>query len=100
MFIAVVDFRTAPADRETALAVLKAEAPVVRAMSGNRTFRPHVDPTDPALLGVLHEWDREEDFAAYLASPGFIRSGQRLRELMSDLPSSRRYRAELAEEIR
>ena len=100
MFTAIVDIRTAPADRDAALAVLLAEAPAVRAMSGNRTFRPHVDRTDPALLGVLHEWDREEDFAAYLTSLGFVRSGQRLRELMSDLPSSRRYRAELAEEVR
>ena len=99
MFIAIVDFRTAPTDREAALAVLEGETPAVRAMSGNRTFRPHVDPTDPALLGVLHEWDREENFAAYIASPSFVRSGQRLRPMMTDAPSSRRYRAELAEEV-
>ncbi len=76
MLIAHVHFTVAPGDRVKAINALLAEAPTVRAMKGCRTFIPFTDPTDAAAIGILHEWENSEDFAAYVASPGFAEFGQ------------------------
>lgn len=57
-------------------------------------------PDDPERLTVLHEWDDEAAFAAYLASDMFARSGEVIRPLLTDAPVSRRFRAELVETVR
>jgi quinol monooxygenase YgiN len=95
MFIAHVHFAVAPDDRQAALDTLLAEAPSVRAMSGCRTFLPFLDGTDPCRLGVLHEWETQEDFAAYAASPGFAAANRVLRPMMTEAPVSRRFEADL-----
>lgn len=95
MFIAHVHFAVAPGDRQAALDALLAEAPSVRAMSGCRTFLPFLDGTDSCRLGVLHEWETQEDFAAYAASPGFAATGRVLRPMMTEAPVSRRFDANL-----
>ncbi|MBF9034628.1 antibiotic biosynthesis monooxygenase [Rhodobacterales bacterium HKCCE2091] len=99
MFIAIVDFHVAPDARDTALDHLLSEARTVRAMPGNRCFRPHLDPASGTHVGVLHEWDDAESFAAYLASPGLAASGAVLRPMMTAPPSSRRYDARLVETV-
>lgn len=93
MFIAHVSFQVSPADRAQALDTLLAEAPAVRAMPGCAAFVPFLHPTDPGQLGILHEWATEADFAAYLGSAGFARSGRTLRPLMVAAPVSRRFAA-------
>jgi quinol monooxygenase YgiN len=95
MFIAHVHFAVAPDDLQAALDTLLAEAPSVRAMSRCRTFPPFLDGADPCRLGVLHEWETQEDFAAYAASPGFAATGRVLRPMMTDAPVSRRFQADL-----
>ena len=64
MFITHVHFAVAADDRQAALETLLAEAPSVRAMRGCRTFLPMLDGADACRLGVLHEWETHEDFAA------------------------------------
>ncbi len=91
MLIALVDFTVDPAGREEALAHLLKEVPVVTAMPGCRTFRPYGDPLDETRIGIVHEWDSEEDFTAYLQSDGFSEIGAVLRPMMTSVPSSRRY---------
>lgn len=93
MLVALVDFTVDPAKREDVLAYLLEEAGTVLSLTGCRTFRPYCDPADNTHVGIVHEWHSEEDFAAYLASDGFARSGAVLRPMMTSAPSSRRYAA-------
>jgi quinol monooxygenase YgiN len=95
MFIAHVHFAVAQDDRQAALDTLRAEAPSVRAMRGCRIFLPFLDGTDPCRLGVLHEWETQEDFAAYASSPRFAAASRALRPMMTEPPVSRRFAAAL-----
>jgi quinol monooxygenase YgiN len=95
MLIAILDFDVAPADSGAALKHLLTEAPEVREMKGNIAFRPYVDPLIGTRITLVHEWESREDFAAYLASPAFLRSGDKLRPLMTAPPVSRRFEAQL-----
>jgi len=97
MLVALVDFYVDPADREVALKHLLEEASAVRAMTGCKTFRPYGDPADTSLVGIVHEWESEADFAAYLRSDGFKEIGALVRPMMTAEPSSRRYLATLSE---
>lgn len=99
MFIAHVIFSVSAPARETALAVLTAEAATVRAMPGCLSFLPFADPTDPQKVGVVHEWESAEQFGAYTASPAFAQSGATLRPMMTGKPVSRRFTAALVETV-
>ncbi|MDI1461512.1 antibiotic biosynthesis monooxygenase [Catellatospora sp. KI3] len=99
MFIAIVDFDTAAADRPAALAQLDREGANVRAMPGNVAFRVHASRLNDTGVTIVHEWADAESFAGYQASDSFARSGQVLRPLMTGAPLSRRFRAELVETV-
>ncbi len=68
-------------------------------MKGCLAFVPFTDPSGPGALGVLHEWETADDFAAYAASAGFAAAGRALRPLMVGAPVSRRFDAQLAETV-
>ncbi|QHQ35833.1 putative quinol monooxygenase [Algicella marina] len=97
MFIAHVTFTTSAADRFTAIATLRAEAATVRAMSGCIAFTPFADGTTG--IGILHEWQSAEAFAAYTTSPTFAETGRTLRPLMTAPPVSKRFDATLIEAV-
>ncbi|WP_433603904.1 putative quinol monooxygenase [Dactylosporangium sp. CA-139114] len=99
MFIAILDFRTAAADRPAALAQLETERDQIRAMPGNLAFRVYASREDDSTVTVVHEWQDEESFKPYLASEAFIRSGEVLRPMMTGSPVSRRFHAELLETV-
>ncbi len=99
MLIAVLDLRTAPADRAAALAQLEGERDEIRAMPGNLDFRVYLAHDDAEAVAVIHEWADETLFAAYLSSDAFARSGEVLRPLMTAPPVSRRFRADLLETV-
>lgn len=99
MLIAIVDFRTAPADRATALARLDGESDRVRAMPGNVAFRVYASRVDESAITIVHEWQDEESFAGYQSSASFTRSGEVLRPMMIAPPVSRRFRADLLETV-
>jgi len=99
MLIAHVQFTVAPGDRAKALGTLLAEAPTVRAMKGCLSFLPFYDPTDASAIGIVHEWESSDDFAAYVASSGFAESGKILRPLMTGTPISRRFDATLLQTV-
>jgi quinol monooxygenase YgiN len=99
MLIAHVHFTVAASERHKALEMLQKEAPAVRAMKGCQAFVPFLDPTSSEGLGVLHEWDSEEDFAAYTSSPGFAEVGRILRPMMTGAPVSRRFDARLLQTV-
>lgn len=99
MLIAIVEFTVKPDDRPAAMAALLSETSTVRAMPGCIAFRPFADPEHAGTCGLLHEWEREEQFGAYTASPGFAAIGQILRPMMIAPPISRRFRAELLETV-
>ena len=99
MFIAHVFFAVAPSDRKQALDTLLAEVPAVRRMKGCKVFQPFADPLDPAGLGVIHEWESQEMFAAYAASEGFAEVGKILRPMMTNDPVSRRFDAKPLETV-
>ncbi|MEU8006802.1 antibiotic biosynthesis monooxygenase [Catellatospora sp. NPDC049111] len=100
MFIAIVDFRTAPADRTSALAHLDAEGDRVHAMPGNVAFRVYASRADESAITIVHEWADEQSFAGYQTSDSFARSGEVLRPMMIAPPVSRRFRAGLLETVR
>lgn len=99
MLIALLDFDVAPADKAAALTHLLAEVPTVRAMKGNIAFRPLADPVTDSHVTLVHEWESRQDFENYLASPGFARSGELLRPMMTGAPVSRRFEARLIESV-
>lgn len=99
MLIAVLDLRTAEADRPAALAQLDRERDEVRAMPGNLDFRVYAAREDAEATVVIHEWVDEPSFAGYLSSESFARSGAVLRPLMTAPPVSRRFRADLLETV-
>ena len=99
MLIAILDLRTAPADRATALAQLDGERAGIRAMPGNLDFRVFAARDDEECVTVIHEWTDEPSFAAYLSSGAFERSGEVLRPLMTAPPVSRRFSAALLETV-
>ncbi len=99
MFIAILDFGTAPQDRARALAQLETERPLVRAMPGNIAFRVYASREDEGAVTVVHEWADRESMAGYLASAAFARSNAVLRPMIVDGPVSRRFDAELVEAV-
>jgi quinol monooxygenase YgiN len=99
MFIAILDFRTAAADRPAALAQLDHEHDQVRAMPGNLAFRVYATRDEDTGVTVVHEWEDQASFADYLGSGSFARSGDVLRPLMTGTPVSRRFQAELLETV-
>ncbi|GAB3250833.1 putative quinol monooxygenase [Nocardioides dilutus] len=99
MFIAILDLRTAPADRSAALAQLDGERDEIRAMPGNLDFRVYAARDDDGAVAVIHEWVDETSFSGYLSSDAFARSGAVLRPLTTSPPVSRRFRADLLETV-
>lgn len=99
MLIAHVTFEVDQTNSSKALDALTAEAAQVRAMTGCIAFNPFQDATNPALIGVLHEWETPEDFAGYTASQEFARAGATLRPMMVKPPLSRRFDASLIESV-
>lgn len=99
MLVAHVRFRVSEDDRQQALDILMTNAPAIRATKGCLAFVPFLDPTDRQGLGVLHEWQSGEDFAAYVASPAFVETAAILRPLMTAAPISRRFDARLIETV-
>lgn len=99
MYLAIVDFTTAPADRQAALDQLRSEQDEVRGFEGCVNYRVFTDPGSDTAVTILHEWDDEASFQAYAGSDAFARSGAVVRPLMTGTPSSRRFRAELDEVV-
>lgn len=95
MFIAILDFRTAATDRPAVLARFDGEAHRVRAMPGNIAFRVYAAREDDVAVAVVHEWDDEASFADYLRSDSFARLSEAIRPMMTGVPVSRRFRADL-----
>lgn len=91
MLIAHVHITVATTDREKALNILLNEVTPVRAMKGCLTYIPFIDPTNDTGLVVLHEWQSNEDFAAYATSTEFAKIGQELRPMMNAPPVSKRF---------
>lgn len=100
MFIAILDLRTTAADRPAVRVQLESERPEVRALPGCVDMRVFDATDDAERLTVLHEWDDEAAFVAYIDSEMFSRSGEVIRPLLTDAPISRRFRAELVETVR
>ncbi|WP_421726313.1 putative quinol monooxygenase [Bauldia sp.] len=94
MLIAIVDFHVAAEDRQAAIDFLMDEAPAITAMPGNRGHRVVTNAGTDTHVGLIHEWETPDAFAAYLASPVFSRSGETLRPMMTAPPTSRRLVAE------
>jgi quinol monooxygenase YgiN len=99
VLIAILDFSTAAIDRGAALAQLDLERDEVCAMPGNLAFRVYASREDETRITVVHEWDDEASFVRYLGSDSFARSGKVLRPVMTGVPVSRRFRAELLETV-
>ena len=99
MFIAILDLRTAPADRPAALAQLDSEREEIRAMPGNLDFRVYAARDDEETVAVIHEWADESSFGGYLSSDAFTRSGAVLGPMVTAPPVSRRFRAALLETV-
>ncbi|MBL4645220.1 MAG: antibiotic biosynthesis monooxygenase [Rhizobiales bacterium] len=95
MIVTHVHFNVAANERQTALTALLTATVTVRDMDGCQTFIPFIDPTDETRLGVMHEWEAEANFAAYIASDAFKTLGQALRPMMTAPPTTRRFDATL-----
>lgn len=95
MLIAHVTFPVSSENRTLAIDTLTKEIADVRAMTGCVAFVPFLDPTNETDVGVLHEWESADDFAAYIASDSFAAIGAVLRPIMVGLPVSKRFDATL-----
>lgn len=93
MIIAYILFSVSAENQELAIDTLNREAKTIRAMQGCETFLPFLDPADSQTVGVLHEWERLEDFEAYIASSSFKTIGKVLHPIMISPPQSKRFDA-------
>ncbi|MBO3743832.1 putative quinol monooxygenase [Actinoplanes flavus] len=99
MVIVILDFTTAAADRAAALQQLDSEYDEIRAMPGNLAYRVFPSRHDDTAVTLVHEWADEQSFADYQRSDSFARSGRVIRPLMTGTPVSRRFRADLLENV-
>lgn len=99
MLIAHVSFTVFSDNRKSAIDALKQEIEAVRAMKGCVAFVPFTDPVNEQGVGVLHEWNTANDFAAYAASDSFANISKSLRPLMVSPPISKRFDAVMIEHI-
>lgn len=95
MLIAHLRFPIAPENRGIATDALLADIETVRGMRGCIAFHPIHDPIDNTVVGIVHEWETEEDFTVYTNSEVFRKFGAKIRPLMTGKPISRRFSAEL-----
>lgn len=93
MLIVQVDFQTAPKDHALAIATLRAEQPVVRALPGNLGYTILTHPGTEGKTTLIHHWDSAEALAAYRASDGLKAVGAVLFPLMVGQPETRVYEA-------
>lgn len=93
MIYVEVNFCVAPRDRAAALDCLTKEAPVMRALSGNRGCRVLIDPTADGVVTLLHQWDDLASLDAYRSGPLFAQVGGVLRPMMTGAPSTVVYEA-------
>jgi quinol monooxygenase YgiN len=99
MFIAIVDLAVAPAKGLAALRVILAEAPSVRAMTGNIAFQAYLHPEDTGGIRIFHEWQDAAGLETYTASAAFKVLMQTLAPFMAAAPASRRLTASLVERL-
>jgi len=97
MLIAHVTFSILPENRALAIDALTQKVTAVRAMKGCGAFVPFLDSSNERDVGVLHEWETAEDFAAYIKSDIFMTMGEILRPIMVSPPVSKRFDATLIE---
>jgi len=93
MLITHVTFSVSIENSPLAIDTLTKEITVVRAMKGCIAFTPFQDPTNEQDVGVIHEWESAEDFAAYVASDSFTKIQKILRPIMVAPPVSKRFDA-------
>ncbi len=98
-FIAILDFATAPTQRQAAMAQLEREQPVVSARPGCVAYRVFSSRQNETDITVIHEWIDQASFGEYLTSDAFARSGELLRPMMTGTPLSRRFRVELVDTV-
>lgn len=91
MLIVEVEFETAPKDRDTALAELRAEKPRVMALAGCKKYEIRVDPDHLGKVTLLEAWNGNEAFIAYKNSSAFKTIGGKLFPLMVTKPSTQYY---------
>ncbi len=93
MLIVIVDFVVLPENLGLALATLKAEAPIARALPGNLGYAIRTDPDHAGAVRLMHEWSDAASFAANKATPTFKTAGAVLFPLIMGKPSSRTFEA-------
>lgn len=98
-FIAILDVAVSPTDRPAAIAHLERQRSSVRSMKGCVAFRVFASHETETDVTVLHEWQDQGAFDAYLESDAFARAGDALRPLMTGPPKSQRFRVTLVETV-
>jgi quinol monooxygenase YgiN len=99
VFIAIVDFETAAADRATALDLLDAHRGQISTTPGNLSYRVYASREDGSRITIVHEWEDEASFDGYQKSASFAHVGEAIQPIMVGAPVSRHFRAELLETV-
>jgi quinol monooxygenase YgiN len=80
---------TKPGQRETVLALFRANVPAVHAEAGCIEYGPVIDaPTSPAKYGddtfvVVEKWESPDHLKAHAASPHMAAYGAKTRDLLA-----------------
>lgn len=93
MLIAIADMTMSPEDAAKALPYLTTLAQTVRAMPGNRAYRPLPDPETPGRIAVLHEWEDKAAFDAFCATPAYADMLAELKPKLTAPPVVRHFNA-------
>ena len=81
---------TKPGQRETVLALFRANMPAVHAEAGCIEYEPVIDaPNSPAKFGddtfvVVEKWESADHLKAHAASPHMAAYGAKTRELLAN----------------
>jgi len=91
MIYVEVDFTVAEEQHAMAISALTAEAPPIRALSGNLGVRVLTDPNTAGAVTLLHQWTDLPRLDHYRNGPLFAQIGGMLRPMMTEAPNTNVY---------
>lgn len=97
MLIVIVEVDIKHESVADTVAALETDRKAALAMPGCLAFRSCAINDAPAKIVLVEEWENAASFAAYKDSPAFTEAMATIKPVMTGIPTSRAFTAELVE---